>query len=148
VDIDSVVQQFVVCSQLAVEAGFHGVQIHAAHGYLLTQFLTAETNHRTDAYGGTPEKRAKIVDWINSSTLSARLPRGFLCFDSKKRKLIQIMQNALSFTRAQPSKACPFRMFQTRVARVSKFGRLPMHWVHQHPVTQTNPSNLGCCVAR
>lgn len=75
-DIDSVVQQFVECSQLAAEAGFHGVQIHAAHGYLLTQFLTAETNHRTDAYGGTPEKRAKIViDIINA--VRAAAPEGF-----------------------------------------------------------------------
>lgn len=76
VDIDRVVQQFVECSQLAAEAGFHGVQIHAAHGYLLTQFLSAETNHRTDEYGGSPEKRAKIViDIIHA--VRAAAPEGF-----------------------------------------------------------------------
>lgn len=75
-DIDLVVQQFVECSQLAAETGFHGVQIHAAHGYLLTQFLTADTNHRTDEYGGSPEKRAKIViDIIHA--VRAATPEGF-----------------------------------------------------------------------
>lgn len=75
-DIDLVVQQFVECSRLAAEAGFHGVEIHAAHGYLLTQFLSAETNRRTDEYGGTPEKRAKIVLDIIHAVRAAN-PEGF-----------------------------------------------------------------------
>uniref|UniRef100_A0A093VCD1 NADH oxidase n=1 Tax=Talaromyces marneffei PM1 TaxID=1077442 RepID=A0A093VCD1_TALMA len=75
-DIDLVIHQFVECSQLAAEAGFHGVQVHAAHGYLLTQFLSAETNHRTDEYGCSPEKRAKVViDIIHA--VRAATPEGF-----------------------------------------------------------------------
>lgn len=60
-DIDSVIQQFAHTSRLAAKAGFQGVEIHAAHGYLLAQFLSAQTNKRTDSYGGSAAARAKIV---------------------------------------------------------------------------------------
>ncbi|KAH7024762.1 NADPH dehydrogenase [Microdochium trichocladiopsis] len=60
-DIDSVVKGFVTTARLASEAGFAGIQIHAAHGYLLAQFLSPKSNQRTDAYGGSARARAKIV---------------------------------------------------------------------------------------
>jgi len=60
-EIEAIVAKFARTARLAAESGFHGVEIHAAHGYLLAQFLSAHTNRRTDAYGGTPEKRARIV---------------------------------------------------------------------------------------
>ena len=60
-DIDDVVSQFADASALAAEAGFAGVEIHAAHGYLLSQFLSPKINHRQDEYGVTPQGRAKIV---------------------------------------------------------------------------------------
>ncbi|QPH02774.1 hypothetical protein C2857_006991 [Epichloe festucae Fl1] len=60
-DIQHVIGLFAEGAKLCHEAGFSGVEIHAAHGYLLSQFLSAKTNHRTDAYGGSPKKRAKIV---------------------------------------------------------------------------------------
>jgi 2,4-dienoyl-CoA reductase-like NADH-dependent reductase (Old Yellow Enzyme family) len=59
--IAETVAQFAGAAKLAYESGFKGVQIHAAHGFLLTQFLSPTSNKRTDAYGGTPEKRARIV---------------------------------------------------------------------------------------
>jgi 2,4-dienoyl-CoA reductase-like NADH-dependent reductase (Old Yellow Enzyme family) len=61
IEIEDAVQRFVRGATLAYQAGFAGVQIHAAHGYLLAQFLSAKVNKRTDDYGGTPIKRAKIV---------------------------------------------------------------------------------------
>ncbi|KAI0505763.1 NADH:flavin oxidoreductase/NADH oxidase [Xylaria bambusicola] len=60
-DIDRVVQQFTYAACLAVDAGFQGIQIHAAHGYLLSQFLSAKANRRTDEYGGSPANRARLV---------------------------------------------------------------------------------------
>ncbi|KAG5988464.1 hypothetical protein E4U54_004656 [Claviceps lovelessii] len=61
VDIDHVVTRFAEAAKLCHEVGFSGIEIHGAHGYLLAQFLSAKTNHRTDEYGGSPKNRAKIV---------------------------------------------------------------------------------------
>ncbi|KAK2669823.1 NADH:flavin oxidoreductase/NADH oxidase, N-terminal [Fusarium oxysporum f. sp. vasinfectum] len=60
-EIRDVQNRFVSTAVLAAEAGFDGIELHGAHGYLLSQFLTAKTNRRTDEYGGTPAARAKIV---------------------------------------------------------------------------------------
>ncbi|PPA75768.1 alkene reductase [Achromobacter spanius] len=48
-------------AQMAMEAGFDGVEVHAANGYLLDQFLQDSTNHRTDQYGGSLENRARLL---------------------------------------------------------------------------------------
>ena len=60
-DIAEVQQRFVRTAQLAEKAGFTGVQIHAAHGYLLSQFLSPLSNHRQDAWGGSLENRARLL---------------------------------------------------------------------------------------
>jgi 2,4-dienoyl-CoA reductase-like NADH-dependent reductase (Old Yellow Enzyme family) len=54
-------QAFARTAQLAVEAGFDGVQVHAAHGYLLSQFLSPVANQRTDDYGGSAENRRRLL---------------------------------------------------------------------------------------
>jgi 2,4-dienoyl-CoA reductase-like NADH-dependent reductase (Old Yellow Enzyme family) len=60
-EIEEVVRQFAAAAELAYESGFKGIQLHAAHGYLLCQFLSPASNIRTDAYGGTAAKRVRIV---------------------------------------------------------------------------------------
>ncbi|KAI2715329.1 hypothetical protein CBS147332_4983 [Penicillium roqueforti] len=67
-DIESVIRQFVDTARLMADAGFSGIELHGAHGYLIDQFLNGKTNLRTDAYGGTPEKRAHFVLEILSQT--------------------------------------------------------------------------------
>ncbi|MBO9710808.1 MAG: NADH:flavin oxidoreductase/NADH oxidase family protein [Caulobacter sp.] len=59
--IAEVVRRFAATARLAEQAGFSGVQVHAAHGYLLSQFLSPLTNRRTDAWGGPLENRARLL---------------------------------------------------------------------------------------
>ena len=59
--IAAIVARFVTTAGLAEAAGFSGVQIHAAHGYLISQFLSPLTNRRTDAWGGELHNRARLL---------------------------------------------------------------------------------------
>jgi N-ethylmaleimide reductase len=60
-ELPGIVEEFVHAARSAVEAGLDGVELHAANGYLLHQFLSPASNSRTDAYGGAPENRARLV---------------------------------------------------------------------------------------
>lgn len=60
-DIDGMIGAFVDAAQRAIHAGFQVIELHAAHGYLLHQFLSPLSNHRTDLYGGSLENRIRIV---------------------------------------------------------------------------------------
>ncbi|KAL2872657.1 NADH:flavin oxidoreductase/NADH oxidase family protein [Aspergillus lucknowensis] len=60
-DIDLVTRQFVDAARLMADAGFSGVELHGAHGYLIDQFLNPKSNTRTDVYGGSATNRAKFV---------------------------------------------------------------------------------------
>lgn len=60
-ELPGIVEQYRVAARNAIEAGFDGVEVHGANGYLLEQFLRDSTNHRTDAYGGSIENRARLL---------------------------------------------------------------------------------------
>lgn len=60
-EIKEIIADYVKSAVNAISAGFDGIEIHAANGYLIDQFLNPDTNHRTDLYGGSIENRARFV---------------------------------------------------------------------------------------
>ena len=60
-DVERLKDDFVSAAKRAEAAGFHGVELHGAHGYILCQFLSPEINQRQDQYGGSLENRARIL---------------------------------------------------------------------------------------
>ena len=60
-EIESILDAFASAAAMVVEAGFDGVQVHAAHGYLASQFLSPRVNHRVDRWGGPIENRARFL---------------------------------------------------------------------------------------
>jgi len=70
-DIEEVIERFTTSASLVKEAGFTGVQIHCAHGYLLSQFLNPLINKRDDQWGGSLENRARIIRKIIVSVRKA-----------------------------------------------------------------------------
>jgi anthraniloyl-CoA monooxygenase len=70
-DLDKIVADFVAAADRAVEAGFDLVEVHAAHGYLLSSFLSPVANHRTDEYGGSLENRLRFPVEVFSAVRAA-----------------------------------------------------------------------------
>jgi 2,4-dienoyl-CoA reductase (NADPH2) len=79
-DVDGTIDDFVRCALLAREAGYDGVEVMGSEGYLLNQFLAPRTNKRTDAWGGTPEKRRRMPVEIVRRTRDAVGPDFIICY--------------------------------------------------------------------
>jgi N-ethylmaleimide reductase len=69
-EIAGVIDEFRLATRRALEAGFDGVELHAASGYLPEQFLSSETNQRTDRYGGSLENRARFIIEVLSAMIA------------------------------------------------------------------------------
>jgi len=69
--ISSVIQEYVQSARLAIEAGFDGIELHAANGYLLEQFLNPLINDRSDGYGGSAHARNRLVLEIAKACVQA-----------------------------------------------------------------------------
>jgi 2,4-dienoyl-CoA reductase-like NADH-dependent reductase (Old Yellow Enzyme family) len=69
--VDAVVANFAEAARRAADAGFQVIEIHAAHGYLLHEFLSPLSNHRTDEYGGSLENRARLLLRVVDAVRSA-----------------------------------------------------------------------------
>ena len=70
-DINSTITEYAQAAKNAVKAGFDGVELHSANGYLLEQFIRPNTNQRTDNYGGPIENRARFVLEVAEATIAA-----------------------------------------------------------------------------
>ncbi len=89
-EIPQIVEDFAAATRNAQAAGFDGVEVHAANGYLLEQFLAADVNDRTDEYGGSPEARASfplqvmraVVGAWSADRVGVRLSLGNGTFDA------------------------------------------------------------------
>src|SRR5258708_33707180 len=75
-EIDHLVEAFAAGAWRAREAGLDGVELHAANGYLFTQFLSSGINDRTDEYGGPLQNRARFLLEVIRA-IRARVGRGF-----------------------------------------------------------------------
>ena len=70
-DIESALEEYAASAKLAIEAGFDGVELHAANGYLIEQFLSSTSNVRTDRWGGSMENRARFGFEVARRTAAA-----------------------------------------------------------------------------
>ncbi|MBR9875565.1 alkene reductase [Vibrio sp. J1-1] len=93
-EIAQLVEDYATAAQNAIDAGFDGVEIHAANGYLLDQFLHFDTNHRTDEYGETPENMSRfplevidaVITRIGSERVGLRVsPAGYMHIEADAR---------------------------------------------------------------
>jgi len=74
-DLERVIRDFAAAAVRAKEAGFDGVELHGAHGYLLTQFLSATMNPRTDGWGGDLVGRARLIREVTRAVRAAVGPK-------------------------------------------------------------------------
>ena len=93
-EIPDYVHSFISGAKNAMSAGFDGVEIHGAHGYLIDEFLHFDTNRRTDKYGGTAENMSRflleilsgMIDEIGNSKIGVRLsPSAYFNLDSDEK---------------------------------------------------------------
>ena len=93
-EVAAVVEDYRRAAERAKAAGFNGVEIHAANGYLINQFLDSKTNHRTDQYGGSMENRVRFLAEVTEAIL---FPLSSACVTSPRRR------NVRSQTPAKPA---------------------------------------------
>src|SRR5690606_17039579 len=70
-ELSVVRDEFAAAAKRAIDAGIDGVEVHGANGYLLHQFLSPASNQRTDAYGGSPDARARFVIEVTTAVAEA-----------------------------------------------------------------------------
>src|SRR3546814_6451028 len=83
-EIAGIVEDFRKAARAAIDAGFDGVEIHGANGYLIDQFLQTGANRRTDEYGGSVENRARSE--AHTSELQELMRTSYAVFCLKKKK--------------------------------------------------------------
>ena len=98
-EIKTIIEEFKQASLRAFKAGFDGVEVHGAHGYLLTQFFSKKVNHRKDNYGGSFENRIQIAKEIYQK-INSVTPKDFVIgirMGSNENSLSESKQMAKAF---------------------------------------------------
>jgi anthraniloyl-CoA monooxygenase len=174
-DMDDVLRQFVDATRRGAEAGFDLLELHAAHGYLLSAFISPLTNRRTDAYGGSLENRLRFplevframraawpqerpmsvrisaTDWVPGGVDDEEAVRIAQAFAAAGVDVIDVSAGQTS-TRAQPVYG---RMFQTpfadRIRNEAKVATMAVGNIfeadHVNSIVMAGRADL-CCLAR
>ena len=103
-EINGLIQQFVQTAKIAEQAGFSGVQIHAAHGYLISQFLSPYHNRRRDQWGGSLENRSMRFLLETHAAIRAAVGKDFL---------VGVKLNSADFQKAVLTKANQCRWYKS-----------------------------------
>ncbi|WED23645.1 alkene reductase [Vibrio sp. JC009] len=127
-DIENTIADFVQAARNAVEAGFDGVEIHAAHGYLFDTFMRLESNQRQDQYGGSQENRMRFMletlqavsDEIGSDKVAVRVsPHVIEGFAEEDPEIVDVTLKALE-------KMAPMNLAYVHFSeRISRYVEVP-----------------------
>jgi N-ethylmaleimide reductase len=106
-DIAGAIDDVVRCARAAIDAGFDGVELHGANGYLIQQFLSAAVNCRTDAYGGPPHRRIRfavelleaVAATVGADRVGLRLSPGFRLNDMSEPDAAEVYPALLAALR-------------------------------------------------
>ena len=116
-EIPALVAAYAQAAKNAIAAGFDGVEIHGANGYLLEQFLQSRTNQRTDAYGGSIENRARLMLEVTKAVVDAI---------GADRTAIRLSP----YGRANDSgEADPMPLYSHVIGELNKFGLAYLHLI-------------------
>jgi N-ethylmaleimide reductase len=127
-EIPGIVEQYRQGAANAKAAGFDGVEVHAAHGYLLDQFLRDSTNRRTDIYGGGAENRARLLIEVMEAIAGEWRP---------ERVGVHLSPTNLSFNDISDSD--PATTFSTVVRALDRLGLGYLHLVEPGPADPVGP---------
>jgi N-ethylmaleimide reductase len=127
-EIANIVAQYRQAAANAKAAGFDGVEVHAAHGYLLDQFLRDKTNHRIDKYGGSAENRARLVVEVMEAVAGVW---------GADRTGVHLSPTNLAFNDISDSD--PAQTFSTAVRALDRLGLAYLHLVEPGPADPVGP---------
>lgn len=152
-DMERIREDFGKAAKMAIRAGFDAIEIHAGHGYLLSQFLSPWTNHRKDQYGGTLENRLRFPQSIIRRVREAVGPDYPIlvkmnCEDGFRGGLtiLEAVEAAKAFEAAGASALVPSCGFTARTSFYMMRGQLPiMEYVksEKNPITKIGMAMFG-----